>query len=1048
MSFKPVILFCLVQFSFVLSSAQLNDSTFVVINPDGHMAAIKAMEFSPDGKLLYTVSDDKTVRVWDIRSKQLIQTYRGYIEKGNVGMFFSGALTNSGDYLAVAGYLGQAGTNSGEIRYISTYNGEVVYVFEGHSSTVVSLAVSADDKYMASGSSGGTIGIWSLTNGQGIRLSGHSDGVYGLAFSPSGDQLISVSYDSTVKVWDLKKILEEGKVEVDTLKEHTDKVRSVCYAPNGEFFITVGYDNRIIQYDSNGTFIKVIDEIVDPYSTMTGDLHTVSISEDSKTIVVGTRMLTDINAISYDVATGERLVEFAAHDNTVMASAFHGKNLVATAGGVNRDIYVWDAESGETIAHFAGKGQRIWEVAAGPGYQIGYSTKHNPDMKINNLGILNHVFDLSTLSGPIEHEDFSGFQEERKDTLDYTLTLLSQRKIAISSVDGNAYIELDPGVEGTINCFSLTPDQHVVVGSTFGLNLYDVKGNLLRSYRGHVNDVYSMAFSADGRYMYTGGGDQTIRVWDLSDKGKLRRTYEEFMDELRMVYGDSRIDELIESKGGSFFTELFANTEEPVVYPKASIFIMQDDEWIIWTDKMYYAASKGGSQKVGFQVNLGKDTIAKFYTFEQFDVQLNRPDKVLDILGIDNPSAKERYHLAYQKRLRKLGISESSFSSSLNAPELEVRTQNQTVYKSYFGLSHNMMDPDHGLVAEFVTVNGVPIYGTEGNPVGAMTNDTTTLSIVFNMMHTTLVPGMNKIQIWCTNTLGVQSNKETRYIYFDTVEVKPELYILGIGGSKYSKGDYNLKYAAKDVRDFVNTLSQSSQYAAVHVDTLINQDVTTDNIKEALARLNRSKVYDHVMIYFAGHGVLSEDLDYYLATYDMKFKKPEKNGLSYSYLENEIGRLTARTRTFFIDACHSGEVDKEEATVVRSDLSDNSVVSHTDRRGIEITSTEVEQDEIYELANDLFTDLRNNSGATIIASAGGGEYALEGPSWNNGVFTYAIINGLRTAEADLDKDGYIYLSELQKYVKQKVFDLTDGVQNPTDRVNNINNDHVIWKVSG
>ncbi|MBN2663995.1 MAG: hypothetical protein JXR68_10130 [Bacteroidales bacterium] len=42
-------------------------------------------------------------------------------------------------------------------------------------------------------------------------------------------------------------------------------------------------------------------------------------------------------------------------------------------------------------------------------------------------------------------------------------------------------------------------------------------------------------------------------------------------------------------------------------------------------------------------------------------------------------------------------------------------------------------------------------------------------------------------------------------------------------------------------------------------------------------------------------------------------------------------------------------------------------------------------------------------------------------------------------------DGVIMLSEIQNYVMQSISELTKGMQNPTNRRENLDYDFVIWK---
>lgn len=94
---------------------------------------------------------------------------------------------------------------------------------------------------------------------------------------------------------------------------------------------------------------------------------------------------------------------------------------------------------------------------------------------------------------------------------------------------------------------------------------------------------------------------------------------------------------------------------------------------------------------------------------------------------------------------------------------------------------------------------------------------------------------------------------------------------------------------------------------------------------------------------------------------------------------------------------------------------------------------------------EMFSDLRKGTGAVVVSSAGGGEFAFEGENWKNGVFTYSMLNGINTLLADKNKDKKITISELQDYIMKQVQSLTNGRQKSTMRQENIDNDFVIWE---
>jgi hypothetical protein len=93
---------------------------------------------------------------------------------------------------------------------------------------------------------------------------------------------------------------------------------------------------------------------------------------------------------------------------------------------------------------------------------------------------------------------------------------------------------------------------------------------------------------------------------------------------------------------------------------------------------------------------------------------------------------------------------------------------------------------------------------------------------------------------------------------------------------------------------------------------------------------------------------------------------------------------------------------------------------------------------------DVFSDTRKGSGATVISSAGGAEYAMESDVWKNGLFTYVLLYGLGHPEELGNFDSQISVSEIRAYVNQKVEDLSDGKQIPTAREENISQDYIIF----
>ena len=198
---------------------------------------------------------------------------------------------------------------------------------------------------------------------------------------------------------------------------------------------------------------------------------------------------------------------------------------------------------------------------------------------------------------------------------------------------------------------------------------------------------------------------------------------------------------------------------------------------------------------------------------------------------------------------------------------------------------------------------------------------------------------------------------------------------------------------------------------------------------------------DQVLISYSGHGLLSKDYDYFLSTYSVNFKNPAENGLPYDELESLLDSIPARKKLMLIDACHSGEVDKDEFQQVKinqSTLAANHVVS----RGGEISESEEGSQKLglknsFELMQNLFVNVGKSTGATIISAAAGTEFALENGNLKNGVFTYCIMEAM-------DKYPTMKVSELKKIVGARVQELTNGMQKPTSRNEAIAVDWNVW----
>ncbi|HLP12475.1 MAG TPA: caspase family protein [Flavobacteriales bacterium] len=431
----------------------------------------------------------------------------------------------------------------------------------------------------------------------------------------------------------------------------------------------------------------------------------------------------------------------------------------------------------------------------------------------------------------------------------------------------------------------------------------------------------------------------------------------------------------------------------------------------------------------------------KLYGIEQFDLKYNRPDILLQRMGNTDTLQIKAYKNAYLKRLKKMGFTEEMLNGKMNLPEVKIENFEmlpEVVSNAEIKLNLALNDDEHNLDRINVYINDVSLFGTAG--INLRSENTKELKKELNLV---LARGLNKIQVSVLNQAGAESVKETVYITFKTKESVANMYLITIGDSKYSDKRFDLAYAAKDAEDIKEIFGTNQAYSKVFSYSLTNESVTKENIGKLKEVLQKAKRDDVVIITVAGHGVLDKDFNYYLATYDMDFNNPAERGLPYEELEALVDGIAPLKKVIFIDACHSGEVDKEEVEQLAMANTNAGEIKFR-ATGVGIQKKNLGLKSTSELMSEMFTDLRKGTGATVISSAGGVEYAMESDQWKNGLFTYCLLHGLKDKAADANNDGQIMLSELQQYLRTEVTRLSKGAQQPTSRIENLSMDFRVW----
>ncbi|MCS7188781.1 MAG: caspase family protein [Bacteroidia bacterium] len=182
----------------------------------------EAVVAHPTKPLIYLAGRNGTLLAWD--------SEEGWIQnlQDTAGVSYALLIPPHGKVL----YLG---SGSGNILALDPTSFALQRVLRGHTRGVRGLAISPDQRTLASAGLDGKVMLWTIPEGLRIRtLEKHNEGVRAVAFSPDGRFLASAGKDGLVCLWNVA----SGRLE-KTLSVGIP-LWTVAFSPNGQYLVTGG----------------------------------------------------------------------------------------------------------------------------------------------------------------------------------------------------------------------------------------------------------------------------------------------------------------------------------------------------------------------------------------------------------------------------------------------------------------------------------------------------------------------------------------------------------------------------------------------------------------------------------------------------------------------------------------------------------------------------------------------------------------------------------------------------------------------------------------
>jgi WD40 repeat protein len=189
------------------------------------------MAYTADGKQVFFVCKDQTVRVWDAAGKKQLRSLRAALPpvQSLIDHTVRTAVSPGGGRVVSVGENLSEPANFEQVQVWDAATGKLLRRLKGHKGQLACVAFAPDGKRLLTGGGDGTLRLWDLGSGKELRvIKAHAGIVQSAAFSPDGRRLLSGGADNALYVWDTA----SGE-EVRKLEEPVGSVNAVAFLPGG-----------------------------------------------------------------------------------------------------------------------------------------------------------------------------------------------------------------------------------------------------------------------------------------------------------------------------------------------------------------------------------------------------------------------------------------------------------------------------------------------------------------------------------------------------------------------------------------------------------------------------------------------------------------------------------------------------------------------------------------------------------------------------------------------------------------------------------------------
>ncbi len=913
----------------------------LILIPEGHSAKINKLVYVNNTEIL-SCSDDNSVMLWNVQKNKLVNRF--YISQYKKHReLLTLAIDSSKKHFFTAGLIGTQDSSyivKGKIK-----NGNSIE-WLAHKGVITGLKILQDD-ILVSSASDSTMKFWTKKEDSYKEIGRIKCNGPIISFDIFKNKLIITTGKNGFNLYELtvnKQAISSKKIK--NIEKHFHPCKVVRFSPHGDFILSGGDDYLVNIYNSEGKHLKRV-------TKLSNAITDIAFSLDNQNALVTTLLTGEVTMIS--VPKGEVVSKHTELNNTAQCVAFspasiNGNYESVVSGGDNHDIHVFSAINGKLLSKLSDNIKSIGHIKHFKDNTIGINFDQN-DSK------LKYYFDLK--SGTLKKI----LAEKTTPKAHYHDLLHIRKNVYEVKIKGKLYKNSE--VEGRFLSYSHLQDSIHILGFDNGAKI--LINNEFRTLKGIHGAVRAIDFSEDKKWLFLGGEHQTLYIMDTD------------------------------------------SLKNPNYIPEFKMALSEQGEWILWTKEGFFMGSENSDQLLGWQIESDKKPILTLNQVSSFNELLYRPDLIL--ASINNRKSIQELLIDKHETIINLNLLYRASPPIFNQPFIAAINTRQKRALAPETTELFVTDTTDILLNVSVFYGGGGIEELNLYQNGKLIEIDKNFSLssykeeVIKEYSVRLLPGVNKFKVVTVNKNQVKSAADHQEIKCTSMNHPvSNLHMLILGINKYKKESMNLNYGVKDAKAIAKTIKKQSKgiYNNVYTHSLFDEQVTLENIKLEVEKIKKEvKITDVFVLYYAGHGIVYEDLetensDFYMVLHDCMGDNIPQKGFSSKSMKNMLSDIVANKQLVLIDACHSEASFKKNSNVMRRGLA--------------------EQQAIYQLAR--------SSGTVIIAACGADQTAKEFTKIGHGAFTYAFIEAIEGQADGGRRDGKITVAEIKAYVEDRVPELT------------------------